>query len=118
MTANLSGSFPTFICPENCCEGPPPVLRRTKATKKPPLQAGPNIPLQKLYDLASCGDNSKLKELSRKLGLGTHGTRDDIIRRISDQGDEVQFEKLFPRVYGRSGGVLCLSCPCGIVYAL
>ena len=114
----LSGSFPAFICPENCCEGPPPVLRRTKAAKKPPLQAGPNIPLQKLYDLASSGDNSKLKELSRELGLGTHGTRDEIIRRISDQGDEVQFEKIFPRVYGRSGGVLRLSCPCGIVYAL
>ncbi|XP_057215299.1 uncharacterized protein LOC130569587 isoform X1 [Triplophysa rosa] len=60
-----------------------------------------------------------LKKLCRQCGVDVVGSKMDLILRLCDKmSNRVTYNKVFEQVWGASGGVGVIMCPCGIVYSV
>eukprot|EP00795_Rhopilema_esculentum_P016114 gene16114-7464_t len=61
-----------------------------------------------------------VRRLARKVGVSAKGSKIDLINRMKEaigRNDE-KFNKIFKKMFGRSGGWLTLACTHGVIYAV
>ncbi|RXN18812.1 HMG domain-containing 3 isoform X2 [Labeo rohita] len=60
-----------------------------------------------------------VRKLCRECGLDSHGSRSDLLLRLSNEMKSRQaYDKIFEKIWGASGGWAVIMCPCGIVYSI
>eukprot|EP00795_Rhopilema_esculentum_P004137 gene4136-20321_t len=62
----------------------------------------------------------EVRRLARKVGVSAKGSKIDLINRMKEaigRNDE-KFNKIFKKMFGRSGGWLTLACTHGVIYAV
>nr|XP_021331329.1 uncharacterized protein LOC108183900 isoform X2 [Danio rerio] len=60
-----------------------------------------------------------LKKLCRQCGVDNVGSKMDLVLRLRDKmSNRVTYNKVFEKIWGASGGVGVIMCPCGIVYSI
>ena len=99
----------------NLLDQPPPYLRQIKSCPRPEKAVFPEVFLDRLEGY--CKEEPwKLDTLLKELGLAVKGSKDDKIEAILSSGKFDLFQKVFPKVYGKSGGLLRFVCPHGLTY--
>ncbi|XP_077096666.1 uncharacterized protein LOC143748537 [Siphateles boraxobius] len=60
-----------------------------------------------------------LKKLCRQCGVDDVGSKMDLILRLRNKmSNRVTYNKVFEQVWGASGGLGVIMCPCGVVYSI
>ena len=103
--------LPGFGTLENTCSS---VSTRIRHQKGDDNAKSHNMPADKLAHLLT-DKVEKLDNMLRELGLPVKGNKDEKIESIIKSGNYDNFIKVFPKVYGKSGGLLRLFCRHGIV---
>ena len=88
-------------------------------TKEPECECR-ELTEERLLNTVMEGNLKDVKDTAEMIGISTKGSKLDIVNRIkrSIQCESGQFNKIFKKMFGCSGGWLTLSCKHGIIYAV
>ncbi|KAK7929809.1 hypothetical protein WMY93_006204 [Mugilogobius chulae] len=92
---------------------------KTRSTKYPENNADIEVSEERLSDELVKVKVEDLRDLVKSCGLNNNGSKIDLLLRLrKEMKTRSTYDKVFEKVWGASGGLAVILCPCGIVNAV